>query len=49
MADNLESDLNKFDPIKGIETPTLSKYAEYGYTNKFKQIWPDKGDWNLHP
>ena len=37
--------LNKFDPIKGIET--MVSFAVYPTTFVvFKQIWPDQGDWN---
>ena len=37
--------LNKFDPIKGIETRLWC--LDVGVDILFKQIWPDKGDWNV--
>ena len=43
----LSANLNKFDPIKGIETD--SKGFQLSWDLKFKQIWPDQGDWNAIP
>ena len=40
------ADLNKFDPIKGIETSRIST-SQSSATSRFKQIWPDQGDWNI--
>ena len=39
--------LNKFDPIKGIET-SFCFAASASASALFKQIWPDQGDWNKH-
>ena len=41
---NCFMDLNKFDPIKGIETPWGIAIAVA--PSSFEQIWPDLGDWN---
>ena len=44
----LISNLNKFDPIKGIETKH-NQILVLKLLQVFKQIWPDQGDWNTDP
>ena len=39
------ANLNKFDPIKGIETFNCGENCWLA-KSAFKQIWPDQGDWN---
>ena len=43
---NTDADLNKFDPIKGIETQK-PQVLQPLLDRVFKQIWPDQGDWNM--